>query len=351
MFSEEEGSSKSPIKSSGQSQTSSSSILHESAVSGGGGSSKSAIISSSHWLASSSHTCNFQGWGLRAGEWREGGPRVDAFFNRLAQALSSNEQFEMDDSFQLSITQVHHAPQGSGKHSRHLTPGNQFPKLFTQNKKTVIRIQNDDDRCCARALVTAKAKVNQHPKWNSIRQGTNLQRELALLLHEEAHVPPGPCRYEELVKFSAAPSLYDYQILLVDADHAYHVKSFGPTQPKQLILLQEKDHYDVITSLPGFFNKSYVCVTCFQTYNNEGRHRCTKKVECRACCQKECPDFLHAYPRGLKATRRCDECGRDFFSEILVTRPIAPKPEMEKWHRPIKKPSVTFNVAVWVALN
>jgi len=58
---------------------------------------------------------NFQGWGLRAGEWREGGERMDALFNRLAQALNSNEQFEMDDSFQLSITQAHHAPQGTGR--------------------------------------------------------------------------------------------------------------------------------------------------------------------------------------------------------------------------------------------
>ena len=56
---------------------------------------------------------NFQGWGLRAGEWREGGARLDALFDRLAQALNSNEQFEMDDSFQLSVTQVHHAPQGT----------------------------------------------------------------------------------------------------------------------------------------------------------------------------------------------------------------------------------------------
>ena len=33
---------------------------------------------------------NFQGWGLRAGEWREGGERLDALFDRLAQALNSN---------------------------------------------------------------------------------------------------------------------------------------------------------------------------------------------------------------------------------------------------------------------
>ena len=42
---------------------------------------------------------NFQGWGLRAGEWRRDTERVEALFQRLAQALNSNEQFEMDDSF------------------------------------------------------------------------------------------------------------------------------------------------------------------------------------------------------------------------------------------------------------
>jgi len=69
-------------------------------------------------LSSNRLTNNFQGWGLQAGEWREGGARLDALLHRLAQALNSNEQFEMDDSFQLSITQVHHAPQGTGRPRR-----------------------------------------------------------------------------------------------------------------------------------------------------------------------------------------------------------------------------------------
>jgi len=103
---------------------------------------------------------------------------LDALFNRLAQALNSNEQFEMDSSFQLSITQVHHAPRGSDK-PRRTKPGHQTLKKLTAKKHTVIRIQNDDALCCARALVTAKARVDQRPKWNSIRQGRKLQRELA----------------------------------------------------------------------------------------------------------------------------------------------------------------------------
>ena len=249
---------------------------------------------------------------------------MDALFNQLAQAFNSNEQFEMDDSFQLPITQVHHAPRGSGK-PRRTKPGHPTLQTLTAQKKSVIRIQNDDDLCCARALITAKARVDQHPKWESLRKGGKLQRELALQLHHEAHVPPGPCSYEELTTFSAAPSLYDYQIVFVDADRSFHITTFGPTQPKQLILLHEKGHYDVITRLPGFFGSSYVCAHCWKPYNTAGRHRYpnNNKVQCRTCLQKECPDFLHAYPRGLKATQRCGDCHRDFFGDTCFQMHLA----------------------------
>ena len=266
-------------------------------------------------LSSNRLTSNFRGWGLRAGEWREGGARLDALLDRLAQALNSNEQFEMDDSFQLSITQVHHAPRGTGKPGR-TKPGHPTLQVLKQSSKSIIQIQNDDDLCCARALVTAKAKVDQHPKYHTIRQGGKVQKELALLLHHEADVPFGPCSYDELTKFSAAPSLVDYQIILVDANRSFHITTFGPLQGKQVILLHEKGHYDVITRLPGFFGFSYLCARCWKPYNTEGRHRCTKRKDhCRACCQKECPDFLEDYPRGLKATRRCQNCHRDFFGD------------------------------------
>ena len=258
---------------------------------------------------------NFQGWGLRAGEWREGGDRVAALFDRLAQALNSNEQFEMDDSFQVSITQVHHAPQGTGK-PRRGKPGHPTMDMLTRNSKSIIRINNKDELCCARALVVAKARVDQHPQLISIRHGKALQRTLAWDLHREANVPLGPCSYDALTAFSQAPSLAGYQILLVDAARSFHITTFGALQDKQLILLHHQGHYDVITKLPGFFGSSYVCTHCWKPYDHEGCHRCTKqKGHCRACCQKECPDFLHAYPRGQKATRRCQQCHRDFFGD------------------------------------
>ena len=269
-------------------------------------------------LSSNRLTSNFQGWGLRAGEWREGGDRLDGLFNRLSEALDSNEQFEMDDSFQLSIPQVIRPPEGSGG-KRHLKPGHRPISILKISKKSIIRINNDDHLCCARAIVTAKAKLDNHPQWESIRRGRKIQKELALLLHHEANVTPGPCGYEELTQFGHAPSLFDYRLILVDADRSFHRKAFSPPMgpnEKRIILLHEKGHYDLITTLTGFFGSSYVCAHCLKPYDNEGRHRCpTNKSFCRACRQHGCPDFNEAFPRGLKATQRCYHCRRDFFGD------------------------------------
>jgi len=275
-------------------------------------------------LSSNRLTNNFQGWGLRAGEWREGGARLDALLDRLAQALNSNEQFEMDDSFQLSITQVHHAPRGSGR-KRRTKPGHLTLQTLTRQKRVVIRIQNNDDLCCARALVVAKARLDQHPKWESLRKRGKLQKELAVLLHHEAGVPFRPCGYDALTTFSAAPSLVAYQILLVDADRSFHITTFGPLQDKQLILLHEKGHYDVITRLPGFCGSSYVCAHCWKPYDHAGQHRCSKqKDHCRAGCQKAFPDFLHAYP-GVSKPPDVARTVIVTFLERLVTKPMASK--------------------------
>ena len=150
----------------------------------------------------------------------------------------------------------------------------------------------------------------------SIRRGSQtLQRTLALELQHEAKVPFGPCGYDALTAFSEAPSLAHYQIILVDAHRSFHITTFGDTQDKQLILLHDHDHYDVITRLPGFFGSSYVCAHCWKPYNTQGQHRCNKNKQCGACRQKECPDFQAAYPRGQKATQRCPSCHRDFFGD------------------------------------
>ena len=71
----------------------------------------------------------------------------------------------------------------------------------------------------------------------------------------------------------------------------------------------------MITTLKGFLGRSYVCSHCFKPYDQAGKHHCKIKIQCRCCLQQDCPDFHYAYPRGLKATQRCHDCGRDFFGD------------------------------------
>jgi hypothetical protein len=40
-------------------------------------------------------------------------------------------------------------------------------EMFLKDKRCIIQIQNKDDMCCVRAIVTAKAKIDGHEQWNS----------------------------------------------------------------------------------------------------------------------------------------------------------------------------------------
>ena len=264
-------------------------------------------------LSSNRLVSNVQYLGLSAAEWLNGSDRAEAMLEKLARMLNSNENFEIDDSFHLSFTHVRSGPQGRG-HKRKLKPGHTHPETFKRLKLSVVTITNKDSLCCARALVTAKAKIDGHPNWCGFKRGDKIQKEEALLLHHEASVPFGPCGYEELTAFSKTPSMYDYQLLLVDATRGYAVTSFGPPQDKQLVLLYDNNHYDVITTLPGFFGTSYFCARCLKPYNDEGRHACKNNPDrCPACRQQNCPDYTEAKCRGHSAHLPCSACKLFFY--------------------------------------
>ena len=196
-----------------------------------------------------SHTYNYRG--LTANKWLRGGAQVEALLQQMSAMLNSNEQFKMDDFFQLSFTHV---------------------------------IKNGDELCCARAIVTAKARLDQHPNWDGFKRGRRIQAVHAVDLHHEMRVPE-----VHVGTTNSKPSLYDYQILLCDAT--------------QLVLLYDDSHYDVITSLPGFFGTSYFYARCLKPYNNQGHHACDNNPDhCSPCLQTACPDYTKA--QGQLATSR-----------------------------------------------
>ena len=265
----------------------------------------------------------YEGWGLTAGEWRQNQDRVAGILENLSRMLNSNQQFEMDDSFNLTFVHVRNSPWGGGqkKHTKRLLPGHMPSKKLKGIKQCVISIpQTEENMCCARAIVTAKACVDQNPKWRAFQRGREIQRWGAIALHNEAHVPFGFCGYDEISRLVLAPSLYNYTIVLVDANRGYHCTAFGQGD-KLLGLLYEDGHYDALTSLPGFFGKNYICSSCLLSYDHAGKHACPNNaaIHCGACLQEGCPDHLDAYRARRSATLGCNQCGRQFYGDTCVT--------------------------------
>ena len=93
----------------------------------------------------------------------------------IERVLQSNEQLVLDHCVQLNITKG-----GTGKRCDYVDT-----ERSLKDKRCIIQIQNKDDMCCARAIVTAKAKIGGHEQWNSIRQSRRIQEELALELHTQ----------------------------------------------------------------------------------------------------------------------------------------------------------------------
>ena len=133
------------------------------------------------------------------------------------------------------------------------------------------------------------------------------------------NVPLSACGYPELQKFALKPSLYDYQLLVIDETRSYRVDAFGPPQDKHLVLLYNQQHYDVVTSLPGIFGTNYFCGRCLKPYDNEGQHACENNPDqCPTCLQNVWSDYRVVKAQRCTASLRCDRWKRTFYGETCL---------------------------------
>ncbi|RMX55518.1 hypothetical protein pdam_00022899 [Pocillopora damicornis] len=100
---------------------------------------------------------------------------------------------------------------------------------------------NNDELCCARAIVVAKAIADEDPQLKLVKDShCPLQKKLVQTLHEEA-------RLFEII-------LNEYQFVVVSAEHGHAIVHKRPQSNKQIVLLMHDRHFDVLTKLPGFFD-------------------------------------------------------------------------------------------------
>ena len=239
----------------------------------------------------------FQTINFHVGEFLARTMRITTLLQTLAEKLNSNESFEPDQGFEVTMVIVDMPTPGRGRRKKKNNPGQKCVETFTHNKRSVIKIRNKDELCCARAIVTGRAfchkeeSADAHCHFENLRHHYPVQGREARELHQLADVPEGACGLEELVKFQTALGSR-YQLYVVSATKAFLCIFKGDPAPRVIGLLKTHDHYDTITNLTGLFNKSYYCSVCDKPYSNENfaNHSCKGRV-CRACSSKECPDW------------------------------------------------------------
>ena len=176
-------------------------------------------------------------------------------------------------------------------------------------KRCIITIKNSDTMCLARAIVTAHANINKM-KWtasqlkNGFNDSKKLQGTEASKLQEEAGVPVTDYgnTLENVEKFAQHLGI---QINIVDADYFNEIIYTANTDAAEIIYVyKNKNHYDVITSMPAFLGKGFYCHTCKKSYTQRDKHRCPLK--CLSCFKTE-------HHTGDKIT--CDKCNRTFVGK------------------------------------
>ena len=234
---------------------------------------------------------------------------VEKVLSTVEKVVQSNEEFRLNDMVNIDLIRVE-MPQGSGRSKR--TTLN--IRDYLKKKRSVILINNKDDLCLARALAVSIARIEQDPQYGSIAKSNRpLQRERAYDLHEAANVPLGPCGLKEVDLFQQ--HLVNYQIIVVSGDQGNAIiypphPWANPNPEKSIYLYYQANHFDVITTLPGFLNKSYFCHRCHKGYDVTTDHLC--KGMCRSCRGFGCV----IQDNGVT----CNECKRLFMNQVCYDR-------------------------------
>ena len=219
-------------------------------------------------------------------------------FSAVQRVMQSNREFRLNDTVTVDLVPVE-APQGSGRSKRCVVN----IKEYLHKKRSVIVIRNNDNLCLARALVVAIAKIENAPNDVQLRDADRAQEKKARELHAAANVPLGPCGIEEVKLFQKHLTTYEINIISGNHDNAIIYPSEHSDNVTPIYLYLHNNHYDIVTSMPGFLSRVYYCHKCRKGYSNKFDHLCPGM--CKLCRSYECV---------VNDPLTCDECNRWFRS-------------------------------------
>ena len=107
--------------------------------------------------------------------------------DRLAKQLNSAEDLDATSGeFFTELVFVKNRWRGAGANGKEYNPGRMSYETMLKKKRSVVTIKKKDKLCCARAIVTMKAKADQGPQCHNMMHGRRCQEHRAKTLHKDA---------------------------------------------------------------------------------------------------------------------------------------------------------------------
>jgi len=228
--------------------------------------------------------------------------------------MNSKKDIQGDETFDISLGTLRREERGGGPRSR-LGIFNTSQDL-TQNsvarKKSMVYIPviEGEHMCCARAIVTSKAKLDgMAQKQFEYFVGSNAhhiasnrtQKGQALALLEAVGLSRDePVTLRQLHIFE---EYLDIQIVVISADLLNEVSYAGNKErTRKIFLYLSHEHFHSITNINKFHPSKLLCPHCLQWYGRKSKyHTCNSK--CPVCNRSKC-----TYDDQTSSVITCADC-------------------------------------------
>ena len=234
--------------------------------------------------------------------------------------MQSKEEFCIDSDVKIFIIVQ---PQfAGGRRTQHVMFSNIAEKIAA--KRCVVQIQSRDSICMLRALVVAKAKIDEDPQYRHLCEPDNItthrrngQFIRARQLANSVGISQcGPHDLSDLAKIQQ--HLNTYRIIAVDAitDKIIFDGGFQRGGASRVLgLLHHNKHYHALVNVAAWYEGKRFCYGCCKRYEKPGQHRC--KTTCDRCLGTAHEDVD---PSNTEFPKKCLDCLRSFYTASCYER-------------------------------
>ncbi|XP_055329380.1 uncharacterized protein LOC129582035 isoform X2 [Paramacrobiotus metropolitanus] len=226
--------------------------------------------------------------------------KIDDLMDMMVMINSSNS-FCIDESFQITIVRTVIPAGGRRRKHIHTTVDR---KRFSSS---IVTVTTGNNLCLPAALALGHFR-NTHDvsgkdkmKWKALTnpRGRKLEK-LACQLVQDAGLTIG--KMFGLEDLPAFQRVLKCQVKVISVQEGNTLIAQVPEKKKpgmkQIYLMYDKNHFDLITKPSGYHMQSYYCTNCDQGYGRKTDHRCEQrcnmcyrsKSDCKASDPKLCPD-------------------------------------------------------------